>query len=88
RRRRRPGLGTLCRRPFPYGCDAQLRPAARQRIGHAAGGHRAVGRTEAAAGPGSLDRTRAAVLRLGGGARPAGDPHPRRRLRRPAAGGR
>ena len=29
-----------------------------------------------------------AVLRLGGGARPAGDPHPRRHLRRPPAGGR
>jgi hypothetical protein len=58
------------------------------RIRHLARRHRALGRAETAAGAGSADRTGVALLRLGGGARPAGDPHPRRYLRRPAAGRR
>ncbi|KAF1858330.1 hypothetical protein Lal_00014834 [Lupinus albus] len=88
RRGRRPRHAAVCRCPFPHGRHAQLWFAARERIRHFAGRHRAVGRAEAAAGTGRARRTGVALLRLGRGAGPAGDPHPRRRVRRPPAGRR
>ncbi|KAG1387679.1 hypothetical protein G6F59_016292 [Rhizopus arrhizus] len=50
--------------------------------------HRAVGRTQAALDAGSAGRTRAGVLRLGGGARPAGYPLACGRLRPAPVGDR
>ena len=76
------------RLPFPSRRDAVARPAAAQHVRHAARRHRAVGRAEAAADPRGGGRARAALLRSRRVARPARDPHPCRRLRRPAAGGR
>ena len=88
RDRRRAGLSAdaaLRRRALPHGCDAVLRPAARERERHAARGHRAVGRVEAHADAGRDRRARARLLRLGGGQGPARHPLARRRLRSAAA---
>ena len=59
-----------------------------QRLGHAARGHRALGRAEAAADARGGDRARDPLLRPRRRAGPARDPQPCRCLRRPADRGR
>ena len=88
RRRGLAGRPPFVDRAFPHGRDAVPWPAAAEPLGHAARRHRAVGRAEAAPDARGGGRARAALLRLGRLAGAAGDPHPCRRLRRPAAGGR
>ena len=83
-----PGHAAFRRRAFPHGRDPVARPAAAQPVRHAARRHRAVGRAEAAADAGGDRRAGAGLLRLGGGARAAGDPQPCRHLRPAPAGGR
>ena len=45
--RRLPRLSAIRRSAFPHGCDTLSRPAANERLRHAAGGNRALGRTQA-----------------------------------------
>ena len=78
-------VAALRRLPFPSRRDAVARPAAPQHLRHAARRHRAVGRVEAAADARGGRRAGAALLRSRRVARPARDPQPCRRLRRPAA---
>ena len=75
----------LRRRPFPHGRDALARPAAPQRVRHAARRHRALGRAEAAPDARGGGRAGPALLRPRGRAGTARHPQPCRHLRRPAA---
>jgi hypothetical protein len=86
RRHGPPGLAPLRRSAFPHGRDAEPRPAAAERLRHAAGGNRALGGVEAAPDGGGGGRAGAALLRPCGGAGASGDPEPRGRLDRAAGG--
>ena len=66
---------------FHMDATLSLRPAARQRVGHAARRHRPVGRAQAFTHRAGTGRAGARLLRLGGGPRTARDPLARRRLR-------
>ena len=73
------------RRALPHGRDALVRAAARQRVGDAARGHRALGRAEADADRRGDRRAGARLLRLGCGQGPPRHPLACRRLRSAAA---
>ena len=84
-RRDRPArLAALRRLPFPHGRDAVARPAAHERLRHAARRHRALGRAEAAADRRGGDGAGAPLLRPRRVEGPARHPHACRHLRRPA----
>ena len=83
--RRRPSrLAAFRRCAFPHGRDALARPAAPQRVRHAARRHRAVGRAEAPLDARGGGRACLALLRPRGRAGTARHPLPCRHLRRPA----